>query len=405
MQLASAFSHSVDIKEALQSMASKINERLKPSFIVCFYTEGYDEQKLSSGLSNTFPGVPVHGCSSCQGIMTDEGFHESPAIALLALEDSASSAYGTAIRALDTEVEHTNEEITIESIRAIENAMKDADRKGELPSLILLHASIGLEETIIKAIKDKFGFHLPLVGGTAADNGGFESCSFLTEKGAAQCGLSVSVFYPSMSIATYFSTGYSSTTCSGIATKARGRVLYSIDHKPALTVYRQWIREYTNCQQMGRYLFDKTMSYPLGRIVDYLYDKPFYKLSHLLKATKDGGVETFSDINEGDQLYLMHGSTELLVKRASRVVEAAKNENILNVPLMGGINIFCAGSMVLIKDKMDEVCRSLCIAYDGKPFICPFTYGEQGRLINEENVHGNLMAATALFYPSVIETK
>ena len=401
MQLYSTFSHHVNVTKAIHLMASQLNGKLQPSFIVCYYTEDYDEKVLSAELKRTFPDVPIHGCSSCQGIMTDEGYHESPAIALLAIEDTASSAYGTSFKEFDTMSEPSNDDIAADTVQVIEDAIMNANRKGELPSLILLHASVGNEELIIEAIKNKFGFHLPLIGGTAADNGSFERCSFLTENGSAQNGLSVSVFYPSISLSTYFSTGYLPTTCSGVATKVNGRVLYSIDHKPALTVYRNWIHEYTEDSRIGRYLFDKTMSYPLGRIVDYLYDKPFYKLSHLLKATEDGGVETFSNISEGDRLYLMQGSTELLVKRASRVVEAAKNENILDLPLMGGINVFCAGSMVLIKGNMDEVCRSLRVAYEGKPFICPFTYGEQGRFINEENVHGNLMASTALFFANI----
>ncbi len=403
MQLASAFSKNTNINDAIASLKSQLSETITPSFMVCYYTENYDAEALSQALCNTFPNVNFHGCSSCQGVMTDKGYHFAPAIALLAIEDTGSSAYGTALIEYRSDKDMTTVNVVECTNKLVEEAIEKADRKGELPSLLLLHASVGYEELIIETIKNKFGFHIPLIGGSAADNGSFERCSFMTEQGTAQKGISVSVFYPSTAISTYFSSGYLPTEMHGIATKVEGRTLYEIDHQPALDTYQKWIYKCSGEYRTERYLFDQTMAYPLGRIVDYLYDKPFYKLSHLKKATANGGIHVFSNIKEGEHLYLMQGSSELLVKRSSMVVEAAKNENIFNAPLNGGINIFCAGSMVLVKNRMDEVYELLRIAYENRPFICPFTYGEQGRFINEENVHGNLMASTALFYANAVE--
>lgn len=397
MYLASAFSNHTDVISAVNSLMAQLAGKIKPSYLVCYYTENYHAESLTNELKRAFPKTPFHGCSSCLGVMTDQGYHSSPAVALLAIQDNGSSAYGTAFQPFKPSTELTDADVAASTSLAINQAIESANRRGELPSLLLLHASVGNEELIIDTIKNQFGFHIPLIGGSAADNGNFRHSSFLTDKGSAAEGVSVSVFYPSTSISTYFSSGYLPAEMNGIATKVKGRVLYTIDHQPALEVYRQWIYELSG-KEVNHYLFNKTMAYPLGRVVGYLYNKPFYKLSHLLKATDDGGVEVFSDIKEGDRLYLMQGSSELLVKRASRVVEAAKNENLFSAPLEGGINIFCAGSMVLVKDRMDEVCHFLRNSYQEKPFIGPFTFGEQGRFINEENVHGNLMASTALFY-------
>ncbi|WP_245883999.1 FIST signal transduction protein [Vibrio albus] len=404
MQLASAFSNHTDIISAVSSLSAQLAGKVEPSFMVCYYTENYDATSLADELKNAFPGIPFHGCSSCQGVMTDKGYHIAPAVALLAIDDLESSAYGAYYQTFSNN-SPTAESVTQCTVKAVEGAIDSANRKGELPSLLLLHASIGNEELIIDAIKNKFGFHIPLIGGSAADNGNFQHSSFLTDKGAASEGVSVSVFYPSTSISTYFSTGYLPTEIYGVATKVKGRTLYTIDNQPALEVYKEWIYEHSGKREVGHYLFNQTMAYPLGRIVGTLYEKPFYKLSHLLRSTEDGGVEVFSNIKEGERLYLMQGSSELLVSRASRVVEAAKNENIFSFPLNGGINIFCAGSMVLVKDRMDEVCDLLRYSYRESPFICPFTFGEQGRFLNEENVHGNLMASTALFYANTIENR
>ena len=68
--------------------------------------------------------------------------------------------------------------------------------------------------------------------------------------------------------------------------------------------------------------------------------------------------------------------------------------------MLGAIIIFCAGSMIRLGKDIKQVQNKLYQQTDGLPFICPFTYGEQGRLIGGENAHGNLMISSAVFYQS-----
>ncbi len=51
-----------------------------------------------------------------------------------------------------------------------------------------------------------------------------------------------------------------------------------------------------------------------------------------------------------------------------------------------------------IKSSMLDVCDSVNTAMHGAPYICPFTFGEQGRFTGGENAHGNLMVSTVLFH-------
>lgn len=52
----------------------------------------------------------------------------------------------------------------------IDDALSRVNRSGELPSLVLLHATPGIEETLIESIDNKFGSQVPIIGGSAADN-------------------------------------------------------------------------------------------------------------------------------------------------------------------------------------------------------------------------------------------
>jgi hypothetical protein len=53
--------------------------------------------------------------------------------------------------------------------------------------------------------------------------------------------------------------------------------------------------------------------------------------------------------------------------------------------------------MLTVKDRLDEVRRSLNVALPGVPFIAAFTFGEQGAIVDSSNRHGNLMVSGLLF--------
>jgi hypothetical protein len=61
----------------------------------------------------------------------------------------------------------------------LRRAIADGGRPGELPQLILLHTSPGLEEVVLAGIDAEFGATVPVVGGSAADDSvaGSGSCA------------------------------------------------------------------------------------------------------------------------------------------------------------------------------------------------------------------------------------
>ncbi|MCV5856894.1 hypothetical protein OFN53_40365, partial [Escherichia coli] len=78
-----------------------------------------------------------------------------------------------------------------------------------------------------------------------------------------------------------------------------------IDNEPALNVYRRWTNHQDNQVGKDNMLFTNSSAYPLGRIAGHLYDRPYYKLSHPIRETQDGGIELFTRIEKGDELTLM----------------------------------------------------------------------------------------------------
>ncbi|KOO10495.1 hypothetical protein AKJ18_33965 [Vibrio xuii] len=68
--------------------------------------------------------------------------------------------------------------------------------------------------------------------------------------------------------------------------------------------------------------------------------------------------------------------------------------------MSGSVCIICAGAMKYLGDDINEVYQIIKQEMGDTPFICPFTFGEQGRFINGENGHGNLMISSVTFYSS-----
>lgn len=394
MRFLTAFSHSQDIKVAIQTILAQTGS-YKPAAMLCYYTESYCAQELANELTSRLPNVPFIGCSSCKGIMTDKGYHEGPVVGVLFIYDQSACAYGSALVNLDACDDYPK---LINNL--IEDALKDADRIGEIPSLILLHATPGYEELYMDAIDAKFGTHIPIIGGSAADNKIQNHWSLITDKGISQNGIALQLFFTSKPLTTGFSAGYSPTTFKGEITLAKERTIFEIDGLPAKDVYKQWINDHAGENISEQYIFDHIARFPIGVMAGTIHQQPYFKLTHPLCFHPDGWIEVFAEMQTGEEIQLMTGSLDQLISRASRVVKEANIQNYHESLVCGAIIIHCAGSMLRLGDEIQQVYQKLISQMNGQPFICPFTFGEQGRFIGGENAHGNLMISSVIFYDS-----
>lgn len=392
MRLITTFTQSSDLINAIHQLRESLILKGLSS-VVLYYTDEYPTETLFTLFKQAFPNIPFIGCSSCKGVMTEKGYHAGPVIAAMGIYDSNQSAYGTGLIALDE-----GQDFRKSTRKAIQQALRSAGRIGEVPSLIVLHATPGHEELFIDEIDDTFGTQIPIIGGSAADNYIQKQWSSMTEQGWIQRGIAIELFFPSKPLTTGFSAGYSPTEFVGTVTKASGRFIHEIDGEPAKQIYKEWISDHSSVQISEHYLFHHVTRFPLGRVAGHIHQQPYYKLSHPVRMTRSGSMEMFTAAVEGETVTLMTGSREQLINRASRVVKEANTQNYHESQLLGSIIIYCAGSMLRLGEDILEVQRQLKSQMNNQPFICPFTFGEQGRFTGGENAHGNLMISSVLFY-------
>ncbi|WP_390623648.1 FIST signal transduction protein [Vibrio mangrovi] len=357
-----------------------------------YYTEEYSPESLWKELIRYLPDIPIVGCSSYRGIMTEKGYFDGPTVALMAVYHD-SCTFGTGFAEFS---DHVSPDAAVQ--HAVHQALLHAERSGEVPDLVVLHSTPGHEEKIIATIDAIFGVPVPIIGGSAADNLIQQKWSVMTDKGWSDNAVAIQLCFPFRPVATGFCAGYSSTECVGTVTKAHGRFLEEIDGEPAIDVYKAWICDHSNRLISDEYIFQHITSFPLGRIAGYVYEQPYYKLTHPVQMADSGALELFADIHCGEEITLMTGSREQLIHRAARVLKEANAKNYAHSEILGSVSIFCAGSMARLGSDIQRVQKQMCEQLEHQPFICPFTYGEQGRFADGENAHGNLMISSAIFY-------
>ncbi len=383
-------------KEAIAECLDAIGRRLDgaPHYVMVQTNADHDIATIRAMIVERFPEVSIHGGTSCLGAMTGEGMvgGQGRGLALFAIHDP-DGAYGSACMP-PTESPHAD------AAKALDAALDDAGQPGELPALIWVTAAPGHEESVIAGLESVVGPDIPIVGGSSADNAIEGRWAQFSHGAQCRQGMVISVLFPSVAVGSAFRSGYSATDRSAVVTRAAGRTVYELDGKPARTVYAAWLdgalsdlpdNECVN-------ILGRSSLHPLGRTIGELGGAKVHRLSHPESVTPEGALTLFTEVAEGDELILMTGSQETLVNRAARVVEsAARIAEIDAQDVSGAIVVYCAGCMLAVRERLDDVIAGINDALGAKPMIGAFTFGEQGQVLAGTNCHGNLMISAVVF--------
>lgn len=386
-------------REAIANACRKLADELggPADLVVAFHTSSESNAEVEKALSANLANSALIGCTSCRGAMTDLGLFGFGdfGLGLWGVRDP-EGAYGVGFAELGNNPKQA-------ACDALEAALTNAGRPGETPELVWVHATPGDEEAVLAGLDSILGGHVPIAGGSSADEAieGKWSC-FINGRQNGKA-VSVAVIFPSTSVTYAFQSGYSPTETSGVVTRSEGRTIIEIDGEPAAEVYNRWTGGQINdALAAGGSILALTTLHPLGlevgRIGKGSNEIPYYKLLHPERVTDDHGMTLFAHVSEGDRLHFMSGSTDSLVARGGRVVDdALRTGSLENSGIAGGLVIFCAGCMLTLGERMPQVVDVFGHAFAGRPFLGGFTFGEQGCFVGGENRHGNLMISVALF--------
>lgn len=394
MKIATTWSTETNTKKAAHTAYDQLCAELgaAPSFLVAYASAAHQGESLLKAIQQKADAVPLHGATSCLGIMSAEGFHqdEGVGLGLFGIHDSTGD-YGVGMAAIQGDGRAAGAE-------AIQRAIENSGRMGEPPELIWLNGAPGYEENVLLGIQDFVGEKIPIAGGSAADNNVEGLWYQFTQSGVQHNAVVVTAMYPSTATRLAFHSGYTPTDYTGTVTRAVGRTLHEIDGQPAAVVYNQWTNGVIEDFREGGNILMSTTLFPLGRVVGQVGQLPYYQLSHPETVTAEGAITLFSEIDVDDEITLMRGTTESLIARAGHVAQTALDRANLGAEnISGALVVYCAGCMLTVQDQMDQVAAEVRQTLGKAPFLGVFTFGEQGCFIHGENRHGNLMISVVVF--------
>ena len=336
--------------------------------------------------------VALHGSSSCVGVMTQAGMHSEGGygLALFGLRD-VDGAFGVGAAPLA-------EDPALAVGQAVQRAMDAAGRPGEMPALVWMTTAPGYEEACIAGIAALLGPEVPVVGGSSADDAIAGGWYQLTGDACHHQAVVVTGMYPSGRVSSTFQSGYGPTERRGRVTRADDRTIFAIDGAPAAEVYNAWTGGAIAAELGGGNVLARTTLFPLGRRVGTVGGVPYYRLAHPAAVAEGGAIELFAGFNDGDEVVLMSGDAESLVTRAGRVAaDALALAGAEARDVAGALVVYCAGCMLTVRDRMEEVVAGLRQVLGEAPLLGCFSFGEQGCFVGGENHHGNLMISVTLF--------
>ena len=394
MRIAAAHAHEASEAEAIDAAIAELCDQLdgSPDLLILGAACHHEMATFSARLDKRLPDTTTIGTTSYQGVMTDDGFHRRPSLALWGLRDP-DGVYGSALVAIDDAPRQA-------AAHAVERAIEDAGRCGEMPSVIWLHCAPGQEERVIAGIEDVIGRQVPILGGSSADDDIAGRWQQMANHQSSSEGIAIAALYPSVEPVYSFHSGYEPTGHSATVTDCQGRIVWTLDERPAAEVYHEWTdgSAPTQADHDSDQFFQQSIFFPLGRRLHSQHNGASFLLSHPRRVVDGGGLELFNEVALGDDLILMTGDEDSLASRAGRVTSSALDIYGLSADdIAGGLVVFCAGCLSTITDRTDDIIDSLHQSLRHTPFMGLFTLGEQGCFIDGQNRHGNLMVSSLLF--------
>ena len=385
----------IAVAEAVSSVRAQLGDK-SPEVAILFSTVGYDSDTVLRELRRLLPGVQVYGGTSCLAVQTRDGFHTgakgSLALLAVAAEDITFGVGGVSIDDFSSAKEAGK--------AAIQAAIDAAGEEGT-PKIVLMTGSVGHEEELLAGVEEVIGKDVPVLGGSAGDNTITGEWKQFANEHVYSNGISLAVIYTDLKVGWAYEAGYILSASRGTITSAEGRTIYEIDNRPAAVVYDEWTGGTVVTEELetGGSILSKASYYPLAKVIKQEGKEYSLSVHPLSINVTDHSLEVFANVEEGDEVMLMHGDWELLLNRAlTTPTKAVESENLSKEDITFGIYSYCAGSMLAIpEDERQKMPVLVQTAIGDAPFIGTFTFGEQGHIRGVGNLHGNLVNSMIVF--------
>lgn len=343
--------------------------------------ECISDRRLLQEVRTAYPGVPLAGASSA-GEIAGTRVQDDSLIA------TAVRFRGGSARVAEVTLRDLGEE---SSRRAGEELARAIDPKGLVHVLVFSDGSHVNGSELVRGMSAVLPAGVAVTGGLAGDGARFERTATVGPGGAAS-GHIVGVGLYGQSLRVGFGSlgGWDAFGPIRTVTRSHGNVLYELDGKPALPLYKLYLGEHAQHLPAAGLLFPLNVRLP---------DSPRPLTRTILAVNEADQSLTFAgDIPEGASAQLMKANFDRLVDGAQGAAQASSDALSGSMPELA-ILISCVGRKLVLKQRTEEELEAVQRVLGPSAAMAGFySYGEICPASPDANceLHNQTMTITTL---------
>ena len=351
--------------------------------LVLFFAS-IDETKANEEakkIASLFPSSIVLGASTSGEIYEDEVYEDSIVVSVIKFEST-------------TLKNHICEEITNDTSYSDGVAIATQLYNEELRGIFIL--SDGLKTNgskLTQGIASVVGNRVVVSGGLAGDKNKFEKTWLLVD-GEIRSGVITAVgFYgEKVHFAAASRGGWDSLGLRRTVTKSEDNILYELDGKPALEIYKRYLGE------KAKELPASGLLFPLEIHEENENDVEHKVRSFLAVDEENQSIEFFGDIPQGSHVTFMKANFNRLIDGAEESAEMLDFFGYDGEPLLC-IAISCVGRKLVLKSRIYEEIEAIReVLPENAEIIGFYAYGEISPIASGSCCfHNQTMTLTAIW--------
>lgn len=335
------------------------NLRIKADLIFVF---GYRKLMLNDSftlaLKNHYPEAVLFGCSSAGEISGTEVIDHSVVITVIEFENSKVKLESVQLKQDDDN-------------KLLGVRLMDKLDKNDLKHVMILSDGLNINGAeLVDGIENTLPGNVTVTGGLAGDGSDFNETVVYDKSGkpVSNCIAALGFYGEKISVGYGSNGGWDSFGLERLVTRSKGNVLYELDGKPALQLYKQ-------------FLGDKAEGLPASGLL--------FPLSLREDGIQEPVVRTILGVNEENQSMTFAGCipegayVRLMKANVDRLINGAENSAITTTEILPkdraeiAILISCVGRKLVLKQLIEEEVEAVSDVIGKEVCITGFySYGE-----------------------------
>lgn len=329
---------------------------INPQLVLVFGSrDALERSELFADLKARYPNASLIGCSTsgqihCTSVSDD-------AVAITAIEFQ-----NTALRTTEVDLQSAGSSFAA-------GAQLAEALGSDLAHVLVLSDGLNVNGSeLVKGLYSRLPSGVTVTGGLSGDGAQFQQTVVLTNRGVGSGKVAAVGFVGDrLRVGIGSMGGWDTFGPERIVTRSAGNVLFELDGRSALSLYKEYLGEHAAGLPATALLFPLSI---------WGGDSGEAVVRTILAVNENDQSMTFAgDIPQGCHARLMRATTERLIDGAGGAASSCQHQAI-NSPCEFALLISCVGRKLLLKQRVEEEVEAVVEALGNAPATGFYSYGE-----------------------------